>query len=175
MRLPAVTSFRLIAVSVLSLVVALNAQAQTPLPKPPINKPTVLVGPASLSARSMSRGEVYLSWPPVAGAAAYRLTRIENTGDPEATLAVLPATSFSTQRSKCDASWGMPGCVFDDVSRVQAWIAGTIPDASSATPINGSIYPHSVTSGKLYTYRVWALFANGVVSPPSPPATVQVQ
>lgn len=169
-------SFPAIVAIALSLsVTTISAAAQTPLPKPPINKPTVVVGPASLTARSMSTGEVYLTWLPVAGAAAYRLTRIENSGDPEATIALLPATSFSSQRTRCDASWGAPACIFDDVSRVQAWIAGTIPDASSATPITGSIYPHSVTSGKLYTYRVWALFANGVVSPPSPPATVQVQ
>jgi hypothetical protein len=48
-------------------------------------------------------------------------------------------------------------------------------DAVDVAVIEGVIYPHEVRSGKLYTYRVWAIFSNGVVSPPSPPATVQVQ
>ena len=163
-----------ISASLLAFVtLAVSAHAQTPLPKPPGTKPTVFVGPASLIARSVTTGQVTLVWPPVAGAGGYRITRIENTGDPEVTIAALPASSFATTRTKCAAGAYVPDCVFSDVSYINMWHPPT--DVSEVTVVEGVIYPHNVTSGKLYTYRVWALFSNGVISPPSPPATVQVQ
>jgi hypothetical protein len=155
------------------LTVTFNAHAQ--LPKPPATKPTVFVGPSSLSARSITQSQVQLVWQPVAGASGYRITRIENTGDPEATIAALPASSFMTPRTKCAAGTYVPDCVFTDVSYINLWHPPVNPDLSEPTVVEGAIYPHNVMSGKLYTYRVWALFSNGVVSPPSPPATVQVQ
>jgi len=157
------------------LSLTVDAHAQTPLPKPPGTKPTVFVGPASLSARSVTTGQVTLVWPPVAGAGGYRITRIDNTGTPEVTIAALPTSAFTTPRSKCAAGAYVPDCGFSDVSYINLWHPPVNPDLSEPTVVEGAIYPHNVMSGKLYTYRVWALFSNGVISPPSPPATVQVQ
>ncbi len=123
----------------------------------------------------MTTSQVNLVWPPVAGAAGYRITRIENTGDPEATIAELPYTSFATPRSKCLAGAYAPDCGWTDATALSLSRRPGTTDLPEVQISEGVIYPHAVVSGKLYTYRVWALFSNGVVSPPSPPATVQVQ
>jgi len=151
--------------------VALPVRGQTPLPRPTITRPTVIVGPASLGAASTAVGQVSLVWPAVAGAERYRLTRIENTGDAEVTIEELPASAFVFEGATCVAGSSQPNCVYLDMSRLSRGtkVAGTIGNPY------GSSYPHNVTSGKLYTYRAWAIYPGPVVSPPSPPATVQVK
>jgi hypothetical protein len=162
------------ALSLLVCCVALAADAQVPGPKPG-SKPTVFVGPASLSAVSGHEALVTLLWPPIAGAERYRITRIENAGDSEATIAELPQSALTNGRSVCVAGSYSPLCVFQDVSKIGSRPVGNLPSSGDLTSPSGTIYPHGVTSGKVYTYRVWGLFANGVVSPPSPPATVVVK
>ena len=153
-----------------------RADAQPPGPRPGGTKPTVFVGPASLSASSNISAQVGLSWPALAGADRYRITRIENAGDSEAMIAEFAASAFALGRSSCAVSGGYsPNCVFLDVTKVAARVVGGVPDPSTLSTPLGTIYPHEVRSGKVYTYRVWGIFVNGVVSPPSPPATVTVK
>lgn len=143
--------------------------AQTILPKPTIGTPTVIVGPATLTAVSAIKAHVLLTWAPVTGATSYRITRIENTGDAEVTIAEAAVSWFTFEGYNCAAGTGQANCMFDDVSKT-----GRVKPLGSA-PTSGVIYPHDVKSGKLYTYRVWAILPGPVVTPPSPPATVQVK
>jgi len=159
---------------VLAIGGATSAQGQTRLPKPVIGTPTVVTAaaaPASLTASSDARAQVTLTWPAVAGADRYRLTRIENTGDPEVIIEELPASAFVFEGATCVAGSGQPNCIYLDMSRLSR---GTKPVGTVSNPY-GSSYPHNVISGKLYTYRAWALFPGPILSPPSPPATVQVR
>jgi hypothetical protein len=142
-------------------------RAQTRVNRPPLGTPTVIVGPRSLDIWRSAEAQVLLAWPAVAGADRYRLTRIENTGDPEVTIEELPASSFACEPRPGSSE---PWCSYTDMTRLSK---RTRPVGSTSNPY-GSDYPHSVTSGKLYTYRAWALFPGPIVSPPSPPATVRV-
>lgn len=167
-------------VAILSLGAALTVSgaAQTPLPRPVISAPTVIVGPSSLAAWSDSRAKVSLSWPAVVGAERYRLTRIDNTGTPEVPILELLATSFTFEGSNCLAGSGFPNCVYVDVSKLSRAthiVGNTYDPADVITTPSGWISPHSVASGALYSYRAWAVFPGPVISPPSPPATVKVK
>ncbi|MGE0552101.1 MAG: hypothetical protein AB7R55_01600 [Gemmatimonadales bacterium] len=116
-----------------------------------------------------------LAWPPVADAVAYRLTRIENTGDAEGIIAELPASTFVVEGGDCDPRSGQPGCGYADVTNISPGrVVGSLPPIGTLS-VAPTTYPHTVESGKLYTYRVWAIFAGPSVSPPSPPGTVRVQ
>jgi hypothetical protein len=160
----------------LSLALAIPLQAQTPLPKPTFTRPTyVITGPSSLNAWSPAVGHVMQTWPAVAGAEKYRITRIDNTGTPEVTIAEAPYSWFVFEGTTCKAGTSQPTCIFDDMSFIRLVSVKDINPGSEITLVEGTIYPHNVTSGKLYTYRVWSIFAGPVVSPPSPPATVQAK
>lgn len=165
------------SVAVLAVALALPVQAQTPLPKPTFTKSaTVIVGPSTLNAWSQSVGHVMLTWPVVAGAQKYRITRIDNTGSPEMTIAEASYSWFAFEGATCAAGTSQPTCIFDDMSALRLMTSPKNIDAmGDIRVIEGTIYPHNVTSGKLYTYRVWSIFPGPVVSPPSPPATVQVK
>ena len=160
------------------LAVADGAAAQTPLPKPTIGTPTVIVGPTSLSAWSSARGHVMLTWPAVAGAEKYRLTRIDNTGTPETTIVEAAFSWFVFEGATCSAGTSQPTCIFDDASKLTINNKSAVKSLTGGEDIvvtEGTIYPHTVQTGKLYTYRAWAIFPGPVLSPPSPPATVQVK
>lgn len=162
--MPHLSRFPLILLAIGGGVASL-AEAQ--VARPPRTKPTVIVGPASLAAVSPATAQVTLTWPAVASAERYRLTRIANTGDAEVTVAELPASSFVFEGANCVTTSGLPNCVFVDVTKKRP---------NDRRPIRGEepIYPHAVSSGALYTYRVWAILPGPVVTPPSPPATVRV-
>lgn len=165
-----------IALVILAVMAAAQPLAgQTILPKPETPALTVYVGPVTLSAWSPTKAHAFLSWPAVTGAIGYRITRIENTGDPEMRIAEGSLSWFVFEGYTCTAATGQPNCIFDDVSK-----AGRLKQPFDLNTINptvpsGVIYPHGVQSGKLYTYRVWSIFPGSIVSPPSPPATVQVK
>jgi hypothetical protein len=157
---------------------ASQAAAQTILPKPTIGTPTIIAPPSSLSAWSPSRGHVMLTWPAVTGATRYRLTRSDNTGTPEITIVEAPLNWFVFEGATCSAGTSQPTCIFDDASKISTSNKAAIKSMTGGEDIivvEGTIYPHNVTSGRLYTYRAWAIFPGPVLSPPSPPATVQVK
>lgn len=165
-----------VAIGLLALAAWSDAlRAQTPvLERPVLGTPTVIVGPASLSAFSSSKGHVFLSWPAVTGAEKYRITRIANEGDPEITIAEGNTSWFVFEGATCTAGTSQPTCIFDDVSKTGR-LKEPRPGSSDPAQPSGVIYPHEVRSGKLYTYRVWSIFPGSIVSPPSPPATVEVK
>lgn len=164
------------ALSLVLSALVLPAQAQTPLPKPVIVTPTVIVGPSSLSAWSPARGHVMLTWPAVAGAEKYRLTRIDNTGTPEITIVDAALSWFVFEGATCTAGTSQPTCIFDDASKINTTNnVKNLQSGGDLTTVSGTIYPHNVQSGKTYTYRAWAIYPGPVLSPPSPPATTQVK
>ena len=119
-----------------------------------------------------------LTWPAVTGATRYRLTRIDNTGTPEETIVEAALSWFVFEGATCAAGTSQPTCIFDDASKITLGSKSAVKNMTGAEEIilsEGTIYPHNVTSGKLYTYRAWAIFPGPVLSPPSPPATVQVK
>ena len=119
-----------------------------------------------------------LTWPAVAGAAKYRLTRIDNTGTPEITIVEAAQSWFVFEGATCTSGTSQPTCIFEDASKITTSSKSAVKSMTGGEEIiavEGTIYPHAVQSGKLYTYRVWAIFPGPVLSPPSPPATVQVK
>ena len=132
--------------------------AQTRLTKPAITSPTTLVGPTKLVAYSdyVREGRVFLTWTPVNGASGYRINRVNNSGEAENTIYEGPRTDFSTFTGSFTPAYGEVNCDY-------------------ASPTDYWYCKHKdvgVTNGVLYSYRVYALFQNGVVSPGSPVASV---
>jgi hypothetical protein len=83
----------------------------------------------------------------------YRITRVRNTGDPETIIDEEPVAAFyDPYRAPCHGN--------EDV-----WVQW-YPDALC------EYFDYDVTVGTLYSYRVWALSAPGVLSPSSPVASV---
>ena len=182
-----------VAIGLLALAAWSDAlRAQTPvLERPVLGTPTVIVGPASLSAFSSSKGHVFLSWPAVTGAEKYRITRIANEGDPEITIAEGNTSWFVFEGATCtDDLQPGPDVVYSvDLDAATTYTIALAPfrvpqqirpaddpaQGSDPAQPSGVIYPHEVRSGKLYTYRVWSIFPGSIVSPPSPPATVEVK
>ncbi len=119
----------------------------------PIPPPPVLQAPAHLYLlRSTSR--VRLHWSAVEGAAFYRITRVRNTGDPETIIDEEPVAAFYDP-------YGSSACHGNE----DDWVLWS-PDLIC------QYFDYDVTVGTLYSYRVWALSAPGVLSPPSPVASV---
>jgi len=131
-----------------------------------------IVGPASLLAWSNATARVSLSWPAVAGAERYRLTRRSSITEPEIVIDELPAAAFAFEGAACAAGSSRPACIYDDVTRIPEE-PGSLPGDATRHPRPS--YPHAVSTGARYTYRAWAVFPGSIVSPPSPPATVQVK
>ncbi len=153
---------------------AITALAQDGRQKPPALRPGVRAGPLSLIAWSNLPERVSLSWPAVPGAERYRLTRTDHAGAPEIVIEELPAKAFGFEGASCTAGSSQPACVYDDVTRQGRGNAGKAgPPGAPAEAVPA--YPHAVSSGRTYTYRAWAVFPGSGVSPPSPPATVQVK
>jgi len=135
--------------------------AEAQLTKPTQPALTVYAAPSSLQAMSTKKAEVTLAWPAVKDATGYRVTRLENVaGATEILIAELPSSAYVFEGSSCVAGSSLPNCAYVDVTRRRNDPRGV---------------PHQVTSGALYTYRVWSTFPGPVVSPPSPSATVQVK
>ena len=133
--------------------------AQTRLTSPVVKtSPTVLVGPAKLVAYSdlVREGRVFLTWTPVDGASGYRINRVNNSGEGERTIYEGARTDFSTMSTGFTPSFGEVSC--DYASPQDYWFC--------------KYKDVGLTNGVLYSYRVYALFQNGVVSPGSPVASV---
>ena len=133
--------------------------AQTRLTSPGVKtSPTVLVGPAKLVAYSdlVREGRVFLTWTPVDGASGYRINRVNNSGEAERTIYEGARTDFSTMSTGFTPSFGEVSC--DYASPQDYWYC--------------KYKDVGLTNGVLYSYRVYALFQNGVVSPGSPVASV---
>lgn len=145
----------------LAVAVAEHGSAQTRLNKPPVTRnPTIVVGPASLTAVSTRPGQVILTWPAVANAERYQI----QFGRPGNTVADFIASALVFEGASCMAGSGMPNCVYVDATEP---FAKKLP--------SGSVYPHRVAPGYDSTYWIVAVFADGVTSSPSSPATVRVQ
>lgn len=145
--------FKVSRISCLALLMAtaLPLQAQTILPKPTFSKPTVLYGPAKLSAVA-TKGQVTLTFSPVENAQAYRVTRASTISDPvnggEVTIYEGPAPGYfdPPPGGTCSASLGLQGyCQYVDTKVVRSIV---------------------------YTYRVWAIYPGPALSNPSPSVNV---
>ena len=133
--------------------------AQTRLPRPVITSPTTISGPAKLVAYSdyVREGRIFLNWTPVNGASGYRINRVNNSGEAERTIYEGARTDFSTVNAgSFTPSYGEVSC--DYASPQDMWFC--------------KYKDVGLTNGVLYSYRVYALFENGVVSPGSPVASV---
>ena len=113
--------------------------------------PPVPAAPTELRAAGWS-DMIRLRWAPVAGAVSYRITRVANTGDPETVLYEGPASDFAFSDP-----YGGGGLLS----------SGWACDLDSYCEFRDL----SVIKGGLYSYRVWALSAPNVISPPSRPVT----
>jgi hypothetical protein len=133
--------------------------AQTRLPtRTVIISPTTITGPAKLVAYSdlVREGRVSLTWTPVNGASGYRVNRVNNSGEAERTIYEGSRTDFMYTTGTFTPTWGEVYC-----------------DAALAQDVWFCRYKDvGLTNGVLYSYRVYALFQNGVVSPGSPVASV---
>src|SRR5437588_11623693 len=146
---------------------ALPARAQT-------RNPAHIVGPTSLTAWSNAAARVSLAWPHVAGADKYRVTRTEKAGA-EIIIDERPTTLYVSEGADCAVESSQPGCWYEDVSSVSQEGTGSSISAAKPVPAVTPMVRHTVASGKVYTYRVWAIFSGPVVSPPSPTATVRAR
>ena len=133
--------------------------AQTRLTSPIVKtSPTTISGPAKLVAYSdyVLEGRVFLTWTPVNGASGYRINRVNNSGESERTIYEGSRTDFSTFTGTFTPAYGEVSCDY-------------------ASPQDSWYCKHKdvgLTNGLLYSYRVYAVFQNGVVSPGSPVASV---
>jgi hypothetical protein len=121
---------------------------RTPLP----GRYNPSVGPAALRAAIWNDPccQIFLVFPAVINPEKYRVTRSEN-GGAETTIAEAAVTSFGNLNFgyTCTALPNIrpTGCIFGD--------------AGARRGVN-------------YTYRVWAIYPGGVVSPPSPSASARL-
>jgi len=138
---------RLGSMVLVGLLGAVPSVATAQLTKPPTTSPTVYVGPASLTATA-GPSTILLTFPPVSGATAYRVTRTNNAGDPETVIYQGPGTDPRIANATCVAP---ETCAYTD---------------------------SAVLRGYLYSYRVYALYPNPsgppIVSPPSPVASASL-
>lgn len=127
---------------------ALPPLAEAQLTKPPTTSPTLIVAPSWLTATGKANS-ILLTFPAVAGASGYRVTRTNNAGDPETIIIEANAVRFNFLRAPC------------------------------ATPSTCAYTDTAVSRGYLYSYRVYSLFPNSsgppIVSPPGPVASAQLK
>jgi hypothetical protein len=119
-----------------------------------------MASPTGLSAyaRNTLEGSIRLKWTPVDGARVYRVTRVRNTGDPETTITEAPVSEFVTWQGWLDYYGG--SCDPLDVA--------VIPEQAYCEYMDSDMTP-----GTTYSYRVYALFSNSVISPPSATVTAK--
>ena len=134
----------------LALMLAAPLSAQTPAQKTPqAGRFNPNVGPASLRAGVWNDPccQIFLMFPAVPMAEKYRVTRSDNAGASETTVFEASVGAFANAKlgHTCTALPNAPAtaCVFGD--------------SKAGRSVN-------------YTYRVWAIYAGAVVSPPSPSA-----
>jgi len=128
-----------------SLLAANPATAQIRLPtKPILGTPVAIVPPPTLTGASTMPTRILLTWPPVAGAQGYKVTRTNNNWEPEATISEGAAASFAVDPGLC---------------------SGTMPCQYLNTNVWG---PY------VYSYRVYSIFPGNppVYSGPGPVATI---
>ena len=150
------------ACMILLLLVLMETQTlagQTRLPSPGTRTAvTTLAGPSKISA-TVYYATVTLYWMSVNGASGYRITRVNNTGEAERVIYEGPRGDFSTFNGTFTPSLSTEvTCRYTD-GDPSWWCRHKDPD---------------LPRGILYSYRVYALFENGVVSPPSAVASVLV-
>jgi hypothetical protein len=128
-----------------------------PLARPSGLNATVVPVPVAPAAPTEVRTAGYsdmirLRWSPVTGAVTYRITRVQNTGDPEVVV---------YEGSQSDFSFSDP------------YGGGGLLSSGWNCEVGSycEFRDYSVIKGGLYSYRVWALSAPGIISPPSAPVT----
>ena len=134
--------------------------AQTRLPtRTPVTAPTVMAGPPTLAATSWYSA-VTLTWTWIEGATGYRIIRVANTGESEQTIAEGPPSDFVAPPTDAGEFRCTRSLDYVDTAKVFFCRFRDIDQKNR---------------GWVYSYRVYALFNNGVVSPGSPVASVRIQ
>ncbi|MFN0179048.1 MAG: hypothetical protein ACKVZ0_09625 [Gemmatimonadales bacterium] len=137
-----------LTVLLVALGAAIASTADAQLTRPPTTKPTVIAGPATLTAKG-GPATILLTFPGVAGASGFRVTRTNNAGDPETIIFEGGLDKFAFNGAACTVT---QGCAYTDAA---------------------------VSRGYLYSYRIYSLFPNSsgppIVSPPSPVASAQLK
>jgi hypothetical protein len=148
--------------------------APVPPPPPPplerlVQKPplTAVTGPVavSVSQASWAGDFVEFLWKPVVGATAYSITRSNNAGEAEQPVSQGPVASYAWYMD----GWGQ---LYDCEPNANGGRPIVWADGSTWYPENCIYFDGNVIKGTSYTYRVYAIFQNGVISPPSQPLTV---
>lgn len=129
------------------------------LQEPSASKTATVMSAPTLwgNARNNTNGAIDLSWMPAYGVRAYRLTRVRNTGDPETTVFEGPQSELVTWSGEWTDYWGGT-CDVRDLPIPQAYCL---------------YHDTDMTTGTTYSYRLYLLYTNGVISPPSTPVTVK--
>jgi hypothetical protein len=117
------------------------------LTRPPTTRPTIIAGPATLSAKG-GPATILLVFPGVAGASGFRVTRTNNAGNPETIIAEGTLDKFAFNGAACTV---VQGCAYTD-----------------AAVSRGFLYSYRVYS--LFSNGS----APPIVSPPSPVASAQL-
>jgi len=97
---------------------ALPGAAVAQLTRPPTTSPTVIVGPASLSATG-GPSAILLTFPAVSGATAYRVTRTNNAGDPEKIIYEGTASNPNIGNATCVAP---DFCAYSDSAVLRGYL-----------------------------------------------------
>lgn len=127
---------------------AIPAVAEAQLSRPPTTKPTVIAGPASLTAKG-NPATILLVFPGVSGAGGFRVTRTNNAGDPETIIFEGALDKFAFNGAVCTVA---QGCAYTD-----------------AAVSRGYLYSYRV-------YSLFPNSSGPpIVSPPSPVASAQLK
>jgi hypothetical protein len=137
-----------LTVILLTLGTAMPSAAEAQLTRPPTTKPTVIAGPATLTARG-GPATILLLFPGVVGAGGFRVTRTNNAGDPETIIFEGGLDKFSFNGAACNVA---QGCAYTD-----------------AAVSRGYLYSYRV-------YSLFPNSSGPpIVSPPSPVASAQLK
>lgn len=105
--------------------------------------PAAIAPPPALNAVSTVPTQIALTWPAVAGAEGYKVTRTTSAGGPETTVFEGTPASFALDRGMCIAG---TSCLFTN---------------------------SNLNLKQLYSYRVATIFPGPVYSPPGPAASAR--
>jgi len=100
------------------IVAAFPSVAVGQLTKAPTTSPTVIVGPASLSATG-GPSAILLTFPAVSGVTTYRITRTNNAGDPEKVIYEGPAANPNIANTTCVAP---DFCAYSDTAVARGYL-----------------------------------------------------
>jgi hypothetical protein len=130
----------LAAVAVAGTGVGLSQARQTAVGAAP---PAAIVPPNALNAVSTVPTQIALTWPAVAGAEGYKVTRTTSAGEPETTVFEGTPANFALDRGMCTA--GM-SCLFTN---------------------------SNISLKQVYSYRVSTIFPGPIYSQPGPAASAR--